>query len=323
MSTALVSIIIPVYNGEKYLTKAIQSALGQTWANKEIIVVDDGSADSSVQIAKGFGSNNVKIIQQKNAGAAAARNAGLTEARGEYIQFLDADDLLSPDKIEAQVNSLNGSQTHISLSKTVHFNDDEDYLKGRPAEKWFYADNDNPLDFLIKLYSGDMITIHAWLTPRQVIEKAGPWNENLTIDDDGEFFCRVILASDGIKFSDAGTNYYRKFTHQQSLSAQKSKQGLESAVLAIDLKFGYLKAKTNDPAVDRVFARSYWWSGVTAYPQFKNLSNYCINKAKELGYDGEKYVGGPGGHLLATILGWKIARRFANWQQSLKKTWAW
>lgn len=326
----LVSIIIPIYNAEKYLTETVESALSQTWANKEIIIVDDGSNDNSVPIAKGFESEMVKIITQQNKGAAAARNAGLMEAKGDYIQFLDADDLLSPDKIESQIACLNGSSTQLAICKTVHFNDGENYLNGIQSIDWFYADSDDAIDFLTKLYAGEevmpgyggMITIHSWLTPRKLIDKAGLWNERLSLDDDGEFFCRVVLASDGIKFSDRGLNYYRKFNHRQSLSAQASRKNMESAIMAIDLKHGYLKEQTGDSIIDKVFARNYWWTGVLAYPLFKDLSTHCIQKAKQLGYTGEKYVGGPGGHLLAGILGWKVARLMANLQQSLKKKWA-
>jgi hypothetical protein len=169
---------------------------------------------------------------------------------------------------------------------------------------------------------GGMIADHSWLTPRKLIEAAGPWNENLSLDDDGEFFCRVVLASTGIKFSSEGLNYYRKFNTQRSLSAQKSKKGIESAILAIDLKLGYLKARSQDPIVGRVFAKHYWWTGVLAYPQFKSLSAYCIRKAKQLGYSGEKYVGGRSGHILAAVLGWKAARLMARYSQLFKKSWA-
>jgi glycosyltransferase involved in cell wall biosynthesis len=330
MSKPLVSIIIPVYNAEKHLAETIESALSQTWGNKEIIIVDDGSGDNSVPIARSFESNIVKILIQKNKGASAARNAGLKEAKGDYIQFLDGDDLLSPDKIEAQISCLNGSLTQLALCKTVHFNDGENHLKGIQENDWFYTDSDNTVDFLTKLYAGQevmpgfggMVTIHSWLTPRILIEKAGPWNEKLSTDDDGEFFCRVVLAADGIKCSKAGLNYYRKYNHKQSLSAKKNLAGIQSAVLAIDLKLSYLKERTKDCIIDRIFAKHYWWTGVLAYPQFKTISKQCIQKAKQLGYTGEKYVGGAGGHLLAAILGWKIARLIANLQQSLKRKWA-
>jgi len=330
MNGPLVSIIIPAYNSEKYLADCIRSAIAQTWQHKEIIVVDDGSTDNSLHIARGFEADHVRVLAQENAGASAARNAGLRAAQGEYIQFLDADDLISPDKIAAQVNCLQGSSNQLAICKTVHFNNGEDPGQGKESKDWFYTDHQDPVDFLIKLYAGKdtlpgyggMVAVHSWLTPRNLIEKAGPWDESISLDDDGEFFSRVVLASEGIKFSPTGFNYYRKFDDRQNQSAQKSKRAMESAVTAIDLKRDHLKAKTTDPMVDRVFAKHYWWTGVLAYPQFKSLSGYCIKKAKQLGYSGEKYVGGRSGHLLAALLGWKAARLIGAWRTLFKRSWA-
>jgi glycosyltransferase involved in cell wall biosynthesis len=327
MSNPLVSIIIPAYNAEKYIEETIRSALAQTWPHTEIIIVDDGSTDSTLPIAKGFEDANVKICSQVNKGAAAARNYGLSQAKGYYIQFLDADDLLSPDKIESQVNCLNATIRQLSICKHLHFYDGENYPVDTQEKAWFHSDTDNPVDFLTKLYAGNevmpgyggMIPLHAWLTPRLLIDEAGVWNEKLTLDDDGEFFCRVVLASEGIKFSSTGLCYYRKFDHAHSLSAQKTRKSLESAIASIDFKFGYLKAKISTSLINRIFARHYWWNGVLAYPQFKSLSKYCINRAKELGYSGEKYVGGPAGHTLTSYVGWKVARRIAYYQQLLKR----
>lgn len=327
----LVSVIIPVYNAEKYLDSCILSVIGQTWPNIEIILVDDGSTDGSLNIIEKYkDAGTVKAIQQKNNGAAAARNAGLKQAKGIYIQFLDADDLLSPDKIEAQVDCLNGSLTHLAICKTVHFTESEENISDNDGNGWMHNGSDNPVDFLIKLYAGKevlpgyggMITVHAWLTPRELIDKAGLWNEELSLDDDGEFFCRVVLASKGVKFSDKGLNYYRKFMDTQSLSAQKTRKGIESTILSTDLKLAHLKEKTADTLVDRIFARHYWWTGVMAYPQFKDLSAYCIQKAKQLGYRGEKYVGGPAGHILAGLFGWKVVRLMAWYRQTFKRSWA-
>ncbi|HZY37871.1 MAG TPA: glycosyltransferase [Mucilaginibacter sp.] len=330
MSVPLVSIIIPVYNSEKHLADCIRSAIAQTWAHKEIIVVDDGSMDNSLHIARSFESNGVKALAQENGGASAARNTGLSAAKGDYIQFLDADDLISPDKITGQVNCLQGSLTQLAICKTVHFSDGEDPRQGVESKDWFYKEHADPVDFLIKLYAGEdtlpgyggMVAIHSWLSPRRLIDKVGPWNESLNLDDDGEFFCRVVLASEGIKFTPAGINYYRKFDNRQNQSAQKSQRAVESAIAAIDLKLAHLKEKTTAPIVDSVFAKHYWWTGVLAYPQFKSLSKYCIEKAEQLGYSGEKYVGGRSGHLLAAILGWKNARLIAAWRQSFKRSWA-
>jgi glycosyltransferase involved in cell wall biosynthesis len=316
----LVSIIIPAYNAAKFIAETIQSAKAQTWANIEIIVIDNGSTDNTQEVIEGFKADIMLLKLADNKGAAAARNAGLSVAKGQYIQFLDADDLLSADKIESQLKVLNQLTTQLATCKTVHFNNGDDPKKTEPTRSWFDKDIDDPVDFLVKLYAGDdvlpgyggMITVHSWLTPADLITKAGLWNEELSVDDDGEFFCRVILASEGIRYSDDALCYYRKFNDGRSLSGQKTLNALQSVVKATDLKYAHLKAKFPAAIVDKVFARFYWWTGALAYPKFKEQSAICINKAKKLGYCGEQYVGGPTGHLIAKVLGWKAARLFAH-----------
>src|SRR6266404_1919322 len=101
----LVSILIPAYNAEAWIVDTIRSALGQTWPRKEIIVVDDGSRDQTLSIARQFASETVSVVSQENQGAAAARNKAFEMSQGDYIQWLDADDLLSPDKIAKQMEA--------------------------------------------------------------------------------------------------------------------------------------------------------------------------------------------------------------------------
>ena len=90
--TPLVSILIPAFNAQEWIAETIQSALRQTWPRKEIIVLDDGSADETLVVARRFESDEVRVISQPNQGAAAARNQALALSRGDYIQWLDADD---------------------------------------------------------------------------------------------------------------------------------------------------------------------------------------------------------------------------------------
>jgi glycosyltransferase involved in cell wall biosynthesis len=318
MADPLVSIIIPVYNAEKYLSQAIVSALQQTWQNIEVVIVDDGSTDTSLFIAKQYESDRVKVFTQANKAASAARNNGLRHAKGEYIQFLDADDLLSPDKISAQMDVLSNNDGYIGLSKTAYFNEDDNYSNAIAPIEWFVNGSDDPVDFLIKLYAGDevlkgyggMIQPNAWLTPKKIIDKAGPWNENLTVDDDGEFFCRVILASKGVRYSPNGTNYYRKFNNRQSLSGGHTQKSFDSIKMATDLKMSHLKEITNNPIIDKVFARHYWWAGINSYPKFKKISDSFIKKAKALNYQGQRYHAGPFTNVLTKIFGWRFARIF-------------
>src|SRR5215471_18790321 len=105
----LVSILIPAYNCQEWLGDTLRSAMAQTWPRKEIIVVDDGSKDQTSEVARGFVSKEVSVITTKNQGAAAARNQALRLSQGDYVQWLDADDLLAPDKIERQIAALRES----------------------------------------------------------------------------------------------------------------------------------------------------------------------------------------------------------------------
>src|SRR6267378_3785357 len=101
----LVSILIPAYNAERWVDDTIRSALAQTWPRKEIIIVDDGSRDQTLSIARQFASKNVFIATQQNQGVCAARNKAIELCQGDYIQWLDADDLLGPDKIAKQMEA--------------------------------------------------------------------------------------------------------------------------------------------------------------------------------------------------------------------------
>ena len=97
MSRGLISVIVPVYNTEKYVAKCLESILGNTYTNIEVLCVDDGSTDDSLKVIESFSQkdNRVKVISQKNSGVSAARNNGIMQANGEYIAFVDSDDIVS------------------------------------------------------------------------------------------------------------------------------------------------------------------------------------------------------------------------------------
>lgn len=106
MSNPTVSVILPVYNGENYLGFAIESVLGQTFQDFELLVMDDGSTDSTPEIARGYGDARVRHVPQQNTGAAGAFNHGLRLAAGRYVSWLSHDDVYHPAKLEMQVETL-------------------------------------------------------------------------------------------------------------------------------------------------------------------------------------------------------------------------
>src|SRR5579863_8399773 len=115
---ALVSILIPAYNAERWIADTLQSAIAQTWPRKEIIVVDDGSTDRTYEVARRFASKEVAVVlSRENRGIGPTENAAFQHSRGDYFQWLDADDVLPPDKIERQLASLQeGDSKRILLS---------------------------------------------------------------------------------------------------------------------------------------------------------------------------------------------------------------
>lgn len=310
----LVSIIIPVYNTEDYIEETIISAINQTWPNKEIILVDDGSTDKSLAIAKKYENNWIRLFTQDNKGASAARNKGLDEARGDYVQFLDADDLLEENKIANQVKLLQLHPGKIAVCSTVHFPDGKNPLDFRPSdyEEAFLIDSE-PQWFLANLWGGysdnaSMIQPNAWLVPKTIVSRAGRWNEHLSLDDDGEFFCRVILASDGVVVARETFNYYRK-RPDRSLSTKKDLESLESAYTSILLKHEHLKAMNNELS-NKVIARSLITLLAQTYPRHRALSARIVATIKMLG--GTDYRPALGGKLIESIsrvTGWKAARK--------------
>ncbi len=123
MKTPLVSVIVPIYNVEKYLKKCIESIIRQTYQQLEIILVDDGSTDSSPQICDEFLKldDRIKVIHKKNGGLSDARNAGLDIAKGDYYAFIDSDDYISIDNIETLLNAVRKEACEIAVCNIIQF----------------------------------------------------------------------------------------------------------------------------------------------------------------------------------------------------------
>lgn len=304
----LVSIIIPSYNAAPWIEETLESALKQNWKNTEIIVVDDGSTDASLEIAKKFISRGVKVFSQTNKGASAARNKGFQESQGEFIQYLDADDLLAPDKIERQLKIL-GSDRHsnyIASGEWARFYQN-------PEEALFIAQflwqDMSPVDWLVNAWENHLM-MHpaAWLVPRQIAERAGLWNESLSLNDDGEYFCRVLLASQGVKFCQGAKSYYRS-GNSTSLSGSKSRRAWESAFLAMELGTSNLLATEDSPRTRHACATVFQRFIYEVYPDVPDFQKKAQQKVEKFGGSDLPASGGPMFKLLSSYLGWQRAKK--------------
>jgi glycosyltransferase involved in cell wall biosynthesis len=124
-----VSVIIPVYQVEKYIEATVKSVLSQTYKDFELLIIDDGSPDKSIEICQQFSDPRIRIIHQENRGVAAARNHGIREAQGEYLAFLDADDLWMPEKLAKHVEHLdNNPEVGVSFSRSAFIDEADNPL---------------------------------------------------------------------------------------------------------------------------------------------------------------------------------------------------
>jgi glycosyltransferase involved in cell wall biosynthesis len=240
MSDPLVSILIPAHNSEKWIADAIRSALDQTWDATEIIIVDDGSQDRTLSIALQFASNKTKIISQPNKGAAEARNTACLHSRGEYIQWLDADDVLDSDKIRLQVEAL-----RLGLSKRTMISSAWGYFYHRskkaefkPSALWANLD---PAEWMMRQMELNLhMQTATWLVSRELCDMAGPWDPRMLVDDDGEYFCRMMLSCDRIHFVPEAKTYYRRSGSSGLSYIGASDRKREAQLLSMELHINYL-----------------------------------------------------------------------------------
>ena len=291
----LVSILIPAYNTEKTIADTIQSAIAQTWPRKEIIVVDDGSTDRTVEVAQRFGSK-VTVVSTTNQGAAAARNHAMRLSQGDYIQWLDADDILVPDKIQRQIAALQEADSKRVLlsSPWAPF-----YYRSRHAR---FVPNSlcqdlSPVEWLLRKLGGNVhMQTATWLTSREVAEAAGKWDTSLVCDDDGEYFCRVLLASEGTRFVPGTGVFYRVTTRKRLSYIGDSDEKKESQFRSMKLHIKYIRSLEESDRV-RTACVTYlrtWY--LSFYPERQDIVAEMQNMAAQLQ-----------GHLEPPRLGWKYA----------------
>ena len=306
----LVSILIPCYNAAPWLTATLESALAQTWPDKEIILVDDGSRDNSLAIARSFEPRGVRVIAQSNRGAAAARNHAMRLARGEWLQFLDADDLLAPDKIEQQMLLAESVGPNLALcARWTRFSGtiaDADFTPQPLCADMV------PVDWVVtKFERNAMMHPAAWLTSRLLADQAGPWVEKRSPDDDGEYFTRVVLASKGVRFCPAAISYYRSGL-PGSLSRAKSDQAWAAAFASMELAAENLLKAENSPRARHACAIAFQRYIYDAYPRARDCMRKAASNVAALGGSDLQPERGPKFQVISRLIGWRLTKRLQH-----------
>ncbi|HXI23654.1 MAG TPA: glycosyltransferase [Pyrinomonadaceae bacterium] len=216
MSTAsqpLVSVIIPSYNYARFIAEAVAGVHSQTYSNWEIIIVDDGSTDNTEEIVKGLAADEPRIsyLRQENARQAAARNNGIAHARGDYFQFLDADDSIEPQKLEQQVAFLEQHpDVNITYSGVRYFSSQRagelllsrQYSSWEDSGAWMPEISGQGKEILLALLRNNIMVVNAPLIRREVIDRVGLFDVDLTPVEDWEYLIRCAAAGAVFSFND-------------------------------------------------------------------------------------------------------------------------
>ena len=225
MTAALVSVIIPCYKQAGYLPEAIDSVLAQTYTPVEVIVVNDGSPDDTEQVAQRYG-DRISYVARPNGGISAARNSGIAAAHGDYVKFLDADDLLHKEQIAWQMTALAGRQDAVSFTGCRLFRD------GHPEQ---YLDHITQARNLLP----DLFQEHDWgsilcfLFPRALVKAVGGFANGVHHAEDWYFCCRIGLLGAAFLPDPRIGCYYRQ--RAGSASADRSAWVRSQASLTLEL----------------------------------------------------------------------------------------
>jgi len=179
----LVSVVIPVFNRESFIERAVNSVLNQTYWNFELIVVDDGSTDNTVKRLKNY-VDNIKILYQSNKGVSAARNLGVKFSKGKYIAFLDSDDEWLPEKLEKQIKETIKNNWKISQT-------DEKWIRNQKQINKKKIHQKPQGDIFLKSLELCLVTPSAVMIEKKTFEKYNGFNENLPVCEDYDLWLRM------------------------------------------------------------------------------------------------------------------------------------
>lgn len=310
MTAPLVSIIIPCYNAEAWVAQTLESALSQTWPNKEVLVINDGSNDASLEVVRRFAFRGVQVVTQPNEGAAAARNHGLRLARGDFIQFLDADDLLAADKIERQIRLLQavGDDCIVCCAWSRFSSDPATALPDPHRELW---QDLAPVEwFVLAAEHNRMMATATWLLPRAIVARIGPWDTTYRSNplDDMDYFDRARAVSRRVLFC-AGTQTFYRSALPGSLSQVRTDEAWRAMHATLHRSADRLLQLEDSPRTRHATATMLQRFIYECYPAVPELAAVSAARVRQLGGTNLKPEFGPARRRLASLLGWKLTKR--------------
>jgi len=268
----MISIIIPSYNRFQLLKDAVKSCLNQTHQDIEIIIIDDGSTDNTeIEVNKLFTSEwSTKPIiyyKQKNAGASAARNFGLDNAKGEFIQFLDSDDLLYPGKLQLQLEEINKQKAEVCTCYGYM-----GPIFGAMENEVLGASFDNKIDLMHKMCSGivHVMQTTAPLWRKSVLDSTNGWDKSIAFGDDLEYHIRLLNKVSKICFVPEKLFFVREHADFRLSDAKGNIKQIESGIAT---QYSIYDTLFINGLWDTVFQQGVLTNLKTLYANYMKLAN--------------------------------------------------
>jgi O-antigen biosynthesis protein len=282
--SGLVSIITPCFNASTFLEPMRDSVAAQTYAQIEHIIIDDASTDNSREVIKSFGRSVRTVHLGRNRGGSYARNCGADIARGAFLMFLDADDIISPTTIESLVNAAEHDPTRIHFCPWRRLR----LIRGkwRPSTRDVpYPDPDE--DALSGWLRGVWVPTCSVLWPRDIFDLVGGWREQITLNDDGDIMMRALSQGIRLNYVTGGESFYRAHDPQRlSVStAIQSLTQLASHKRVLDDLHASLRSRRALDRYSHALGHAYFRLSLTAHQQGQvNFASECRACGNALGY---------------------------------------
>ena len=321
----LVSVIVPTFNRARLIGETLDSVFGQTYRPLEIIVVDDESEDETAAVVEAWRASHepmsgltLQFHQQAKGGACVARNWGLQNSRGEYIQFLDSDDLLSADKIEAQVAAARQHPDSIISGPWEWFE-----VRGEAtwrAEPSYFVHPEG--DFIAQWLDGSYWATSCLLWPRVVIEKIGPWDESLAANQDGEFLFRAVQKGHPLMHCAKGKAHYRVYvsTPGSSMGTDNTRQRALSHMRILENLWDHLLERGAQEKYRTLVARAWYYLARRSVALAPIEAEDCFARFRLLAPN-ERIPGTFINRVATRLLGFRRKEQLAKWFRGKPRNW--
>ena len=308
-----VAVVIPCWNAEAWIADAIRSVLAQAAVHLDVVVVDDGSDDDSVRVATETGQGRVRVLRQGRLGVSRARTAGTRAARGEYVQYLDADDVLAPDTLIRRVEALEHAEADVAYTDWLRW---ERHADGR------FADGDVFARQLGARPDVELVA-DAWWPPaallyrRRIVERIGPWREDLPIIQDARFLLDAALC-DGRFVHVAGIGARYRVTGAASLSRRDPRAFLDDCYRsAVTLDDRWQQEHGLDEPRRKALIKAYNIVARGYFPIDRSRFREIVGRLQTL--DPHFLPEGPPAlRALSRVIGYPGAEHVARWWRGLK-----